>query len=110
MRYFNPIKRLILKIDNYKCQLCNNIKKNRLSVHHIIPISHKIDNVQLHFELYDINNLITLCNDCHIINAHNGSFSCINIEVQKELLEKTKNRNNLSIVDEYNKIINSAKD
>ena len=44
----------ILKRDNFRCQLCGckNTIKNKLQVHHIIPIS---DKLQGHA---DMNNLI----------------------------------------------------
>lgn len=44
--------------DNYKCTKCGN--KNNLNAHHIKSWKH-------HPELrYDINNGITLCEECHI--------------------------------------------
>lgn len=51
-------KKSVLKRDNYKCTKCGS--KESLNVHHIKSFS---ENKDLRF---DINNGITLCNNCHI--------------------------------------------
>jgi hypothetical protein len=44
-----------LKRDNYECKICGN--KNKLNVHHIIPLQASRDN--------SLKNLVTLCRSCH---------------------------------------------
>ena len=51
--------------DRYKCVLCNATK--HLKVHHIIPVSINPDGVA------DINNMITLCEACHL-KAHDNDW------------------------------------
>lgn len=50
-------KKNVLERDNHKCRICGVEKK--LVVHHI---KHFADNIK---ERYDINNGITLCENCH---------------------------------------------
>jgi len=57
-RYFwKELAKTILKKDNYKCQNCGD--KNKLVIHHIKKWSCY---PELRFE---VNNLITLCENCH---------------------------------------------
>lgn len=66
------LKREALKRDNYTCQGCGK-RGGHLEVHHIIPFSHLIEKygiVSLEMalqtkQLWDINNCITLCLECH---------------------------------------------
>jgi thymidylate synthase (FAD) len=46
------------KKNNYTCQKCGS-NSSKLNVHHIIPITVDIS------KAYDINNLTTVCEDCH---------------------------------------------
>ncbi len=50
-------KEKALKRDNYTCQICGD--KNHLVVHHINDASYHRD------QRYDLDNLVTLCYDCH---------------------------------------------
>jgi hypothetical protein len=52
---WRKIRLIVIKRDNYKCQLCPNTE--RLQVHHIIPWRDTHDNSP--------ENLITLCIYCH---------------------------------------------
>lgn len=60
MKERNPIlRKKVLERDNFTCQKCKIQDKTAksLEVHHLIPIT---------FDGKDeINNLITLCSDCH---------------------------------------------
>lgn len=59
-------RREILDRDKHKCKICCN--KEGLQVHHILALD-------LYPQLkLDNNNLITLCESCHL-KAHNGVFS-----------------------------------
>jgi len=50
----------VYKRDNYTCQLCGE-RNGNLQAHHIQPVrDHKNDLL-----IFDINNGITLCKDCH---------------------------------------------
>lgn len=88
-----PILALILKMDNHKCRLCGSV--HNLIVHHIIPIQDCIQNddrTTWNF-IYDNKNLITLCQACHIYQAHdgNGRFY-LNENIKNRLLGIAKNR------------------
>ena len=54
-RQFNANRKIVLVLDNYLCRECGS--KENLHVHHIKERCKGGTN--------DINNLITLCNDCH---------------------------------------------
>lgn len=59
----------IHKKYNYTCQDCGR-KNVKLNVHHIIPV--EVDESKA----YDVNNLITLCRDCHVKrHKEMGSYS-----------------------------------
>lgn len=84
-RVFNPIQNLILRLDDFTCNLCYK-RGNKLNVHHINPINNiNINNKESFYPLYDINNLISLCKKCHIELAHDGQPLLLNLEIQKEL-------------------------
>jgi len=53
------LRRKTLERDNFTCQKCKREDKtgNSLEVHHIIPLYVE--------EKDELDNLITLCNDCH---------------------------------------------
>ena len=61
---FYNIKSAVLNRDDYKCQICGG-KDVRLEVHHIVCRSHGGSN--------RMDNLITLCSDCHG-KIHNGEM------------------------------------
>jgi hypothetical protein len=64
----------VFKRDNYTCQYCSNIKGHNLNAHHKYPFSKiiqdnnikTIEDAQKCHVLWDINNGVTLCEDCHI--------------------------------------------
>lgn len=64
-------RRYIKRRDNYACQECG-CKKN-LCVHHITPLAvlvkgvevDTIEEIKEQEEIWDIDNAITLCKDCH---------------------------------------------
>jgi hypothetical protein len=106
---YYPLRSLVIKLDNNECVRCKN--KNNLTVHHIFPFSSiNLDNEIDLRKMFDLSNLITLCdddenNDCHYI-AHNKDWYDINLNIQKELLQLTNNRIiSQNILDEYDKII-----
>lgn len=67
----------ILKRDNHTCVLCGSISS--LQVHHIIPLCKEI--------IESRDNLITLCEKCHIEKAHlNKCTSEINPNTQISLV------------------------
>lgn len=47
--------------DNNSCHLCGDVSKNKLPVHHIIPVREFDDEERAHFK----ENLVTLCRRCH---------------------------------------------
>jgi hypothetical protein len=77
--YMKEWKMSVLKRDNYTCQKCGK-KSGDLNIHHIISLSslirkYKIKNCQeslKYKEVYDINNGITLCKDCHRLTDNYG--------------------------------------
>lgn len=62
----------ILKLDDYTCQNCFKVG-NKLEIHHIKKFSKLLDEFNINtyeeammcIQLWDINNLITLCVSCH---------------------------------------------
>lgn len=63
-----------LKRDAYRCYLCGS-NKEQLNVHHQIPFS-KCDNYK---EANSLDNLITLCQKCHIL-AEKQEFDSFMVE------------------------------
>lgn len=65
-------RKLVYERDNYTCEICNS-NKNYLNCHHIITFASISETEKLHtYEdylncdaLWDINNGITLCKNCH---------------------------------------------
>ena len=55
----------VLKLDHYECQMCRDITRKDLHVHHV---HHLEDRPDLALDIYDEDgkrNLITLCRSCH---------------------------------------------
>ena len=59
-----------------KCACCNSIK--RLNVHHIRPF-HLFPDLELVLE-----NLISLCKNCHIVVGHLDNWASFNITVRTD--------------------------
>jgi 5-methylcytosine-specific restriction endonuclease McrA len=60
--YFNW-RKTIFERDNFTCQICK-IKGKFLHGHHIVGVYERFDLI------YEVDNGITLCKDCHI-DFHN---------------------------------------
>lgn len=92
-------KPLILKRDNFKCQLCNHNNIKNLHVHHILPVKHGSE------DKYVVNpkNLITLCRECHK-KAHGVSWKNLDVDIAQELIHITKEKesSNPTILPSYN--------
>lgn len=67
--YYKEWKRKIFERDDYTCQCCGK-RGGNLNAHHLYNFSEYKD------LRYDINNGITLCEKCHLIN-YPGSFHAI---------------------------------
>lgn len=81
---FQPIRDLVLQIDNYECQKCHKVK-NEIIVHHIHPIAEiNYKNPDSFLLAFELTNLISLCVECHFI-AHNLSWVLLDEQIQKEL-------------------------
>ena len=60
----------IFKRDDYTCQMCGE-RGGKLQAHHIRPVRDNINTLLI----FDIDNGITLCEDCHIsISGHEEGF------------------------------------
>lgn len=71
----------IMNRDNNECQLCGS--KTKLQPHHILP---KKEYPEL---ICDINNIITLCKDCHINKAHpKGYLKEYDSKIAEQLMAK----------------------
>ena len=104
---FNPIINLILELDGHTCCLCN-ISFEKLDIHHIIPFKTKLNIKQFdtYKYTYDIDNLITLCRECHRDLAHNGHGSRIDLKIQEKLFNIVSNRKKYkNILDQYDLIV-----
>ena len=101
---FKPIRKLIFQIDNFTCQKCNKKQKNTyFNAHHIIPLSNiKFNNKETLSLAFDINNIITLCRQCHK-EAHNYAWYSLNKNLQQQYQIIISNR----IIEE--KILNQYK-
>jgi len=64
------LRKLVLKRDNYTCQICGK-KEVELHCHHVDPV------VNNPIESADVDNCITLCKKCHI-HIHKENKDCIN--------------------------------
>lgn len=73
-----PLYTEIKNRDNNSCVLCG--KTTDLHVHHILRKSKYPDLI------FEPNNLVTLCSDCHFFDAHSGNTNNINLELSEELL------------------------
>ena len=62
LRKWKKIRDKILERDNFTCQKCDEKNPKKLNVHHIIPRRIELNN--------SFNNLITLCDSCHMILEH----------------------------------------
>jgi len=58
------LKTKIAKRDNYICQICNEVLPDKFHIHHI---DYNKDN-------YKENNLVFLCNYCHMKTNHHRDF------------------------------------
>lgn len=80
------MKPLILKRDNYQCQLC--FKTTKLIMHHILPKNLATDLIE------EPKNLVILCSDCHLQKAHKGHYKNLDVEIAKKLINIVKKRAN----------------
>lgn len=78
--------------DKYTCQKCGDSQGGNLNAHHLIPLSDiieyfnitTIEEAKTCLLLFDINNGITLCEDCHVWVRSNKN---INREFLSEILD-----------------------
>ena len=56
---YSEWRKAVYKKDNFTCQKCNKSKSGKLIPHHIESVNNNIDLI------VDLNNGITLCEDCH---------------------------------------------
>lgn len=80
--FYKMVKPLYTEIKNRDrncCVLCG--KRIGLHIHHILRKS-KYPHL-----LFNPNNLVCLCKDCHLWDAHSGNTNTINFELAHELLE-----------------------
>ena len=99
---FKQVGKMVLVMDNFTCQFCKK-RGGYLNVHHIEPI-HSIDvnNRESLKKFYNLENLITLCRECHEEEAHVGASIYINIENQILFKEKTQIRKiSKELIEEY---------
>lgn len=81
-RYYLAVKPLYDRIrerDGNCCVLCQTRKK--LHVHHILRKS------RYRQYLFEPANLVTLCEKCHLYDAHKGNTNDIDLKVASALLE-----------------------
>lgn len=73
--------------DKRKCVLCKCNDRSNLQVHHIEPVSCNLELIM------DVNNLVTLCKECHF-KAHNNNWADIDKDIATQLKEYIKSLNN----------------
>lgn len=81
---FKPLRNFALNRDKYLCHYCKT-KKQHMHVHHIIPYWACND------AYLDIENLITVCKECHHSKAHKGNWLDFDFSLITELLKKRYN-------------------
>lgn len=54
-------RKAVFERDNYTCQMCGDDTGHNLQAHHIRPVRHHKNDLLL----FDMNNGITLCKECH---------------------------------------------
>ena len=91
-QYIRPIHDHIKKRDGYSCVLCG--KTTDLHIHHILKKSRYPDYI------IEPNNLVVLCQECHILDAHDGNTNKINLKVSAELLSIVFQNSNDYIIPE----------
>lgn len=64
---FTPLRNYAFNRDKHTCNYCKKMG-GHLHAHHIIPYWVKAD------AFLDVDNLITVCKDCHFIKAHKGNW------------------------------------
>lgn len=101
-----PIRNIIFRRDKYLCQFCKNKTHDKLNTHHIIPLSTvNYQDINTFKIIYDFNNLITLCEECHD-KAHNYWNNDLNISMQQELIILIKTLlMSEELLNEYNTIL-----
>lgn len=63
------VRRDVLHRDNYRCSICKKrFRKGGLDIDHIIP-------VRMNGDLFDKNNLRTLCKECHRMKSNLDSWA-----------------------------------
>lgn len=79
-----PIRNNALDRDKHLCRLCmskGRVNFKRLQVHHIIPRSVDINRI------HDINNVITVCEECHKTIHHDRNSWRKYVEILNKLVE-----------------------
>lgn len=75
-------RKSVYERDNYTCQKCGGYKGNRLNAHHNIKsfsLIWELNNIKTYeqaekcAELWDVNNGITLCEECHSLTIRRRS-------------------------------------
>jgi hypothetical protein len=80
---WRPLRKLCRELDNHSCQRCDTTRaevERELDVHHIEPVS----SFEIPNDANVIENLVTLCHDCHMLVEWNG--------VDFELPDRCRNR------------------
>lgn len=93
-------RNVVFKRDNWTCQKCHK-NSNTLRAHHLTEFWILLDKYNIKSveqaeqcqELWDIENGITLCNDCHLITPHTMPKKEIVGEKPKVVSKKTKSLN-----------------
>ncbi len=63
------VRKDVLRRDNYRCSICRKrFRKNELDIDHIIP-------VRMSGDLFDKDNLRTLCKECHRMKSNLDSWA-----------------------------------
>ena len=89
----NRIKAIVKKRDNHTCQLCGTTEK--LHTHHIHSKKNRPDLI------LDPNNIITLCETCHLYKAHdNGN----NRNTNQDLIPVFQNKVSENITARLNEV------
>lgn len=98
---YKIIRHLITELDNEECVICKS--KIDLHIHHIEPLNIflNLNDKSTYYKLYNIENLVTLCINCHE-KAHNNYWNGLDKNIQTTLINYRNNNNDMQkIKDRY---------
>jgi hypothetical protein len=102
------VRDIIIELDKKRCVMCSSL--NNLHIHHIEPVSYflNLNDKNTYNKLYDSENLICLCKNCHK-KAHNNEWKDLDLDIKIQLIRIRKdNPINSILKNKYIEIVEST--